>query len=186
LLEGRIVNLRVVEKEDLSLLVEWFNNLKFTGRYDPVDAQQSKAEIEKKYGALGSEEKWFFIEKKDGTKVGFIGTHLFGELEIGYALIPAERGKGYCTEAVGIMVDYLFMSKDRVRVQAATNSGNKASQRVLEKSGFQKEGVVRKGLFLWGEWADVCLYGILRQEWKEPKILTKTRARSFLKGRNRS
>ena len=70
------------------------------------------------------------------------------------------------------MVDYLFMSKDRVRVQAATNSENKASQRVLEKAGFQKEGVVRKGLFLWGEWTDVYLYGILREEWKEPNMST--------------
>jgi RimJ/RimL family protein N-acetyltransferase len=173
LLEGKNVNLRVVEKEDLPLLLGWFNSLDFTGRYDPVDAQQSKVDVEKKYDKLGPDEKWFFIEKKDGTKVGFIGTHLFGELEVGYALIPAERRRGYCTEAVEIMVDYLFMSRDRVRVQAATNSENRASQRVLEKVGFQKEGVVRKGLFLWGKWADVCLYGILREEWKEPKILTK-------------
>ena len=167
------MNLRVVEKEDLPLLLEWFNNLDFTGRYDPVDAQQSKTDIEKKYDKLDPEEKWFFIEKKDGTKVGFIGTHLFGELEIGYALIPAERSKGYCTEAVKIIVDYLFMSKEIVRTQAATNLENKASQRVLEKAGFKKEGVVRKGLFLWGKRADLCLYGILREEWKEPKVLTK-------------
>ena len=98
MLVGKNVNLRIVEKEDLSLLLEWFNSLDFTGRYDPVDTQQSKTDIEKKYEKLGSDEKWFFIEKKDGTKVGFIGTHLFGELEIGYALIPGERGKGYCTE----------------------------------------------------------------------------------------
>lgn len=174
LLEGKNVNLRIVEKEDLPIIHEWFNSLDFTGRHDPVDAQQSRVDVEKKYDKLGPDEKWFFIEKKDGTKVGFVGTHLFEELEIGYALIPAERGRGYCTEAVEIMVDYLFMSKDRVRVQAATNSENKASRRVLEKAGFQKEGVVRKGLFVWGEWADLCLYGILREEWKEPKILTKT------------
>ena len=136
MLEGKNVNLRIVEKEDLPLLLEWFNSLDFTGRYDPVDAQQSKTDIERKYDKLGSEEKWFFIEKKDGIRVGFIGTHIFGELEIGYALIPAERGKGYCTEAVRIMVDYLFMSKDIVRIQAATNLENKASQRVLEKAGF--------------------------------------------------
>jgi RimJ/RimL family protein N-acetyltransferase len=173
LLEGKTVNLRIAEKEDLPLLLEWFNNLNFTGRYDPVDAQQSKTDIEKSYDKLGSDEKWFFIEKKDGTKVGFIGTHLYGGLEIGYALIPTERGKGYCTEAVKIMVDYLFMSKELVRIQAATNSENKASQSVLEKAGFQKEGIVRKGLFLWGEWVDIYLYGILREEWKEPKILTK-------------
>jgi diamine N-acetyltransferase len=174
MLEGKTVDLRVVEKEDLSFLLEWFNDLKFSGRYDPVSNQGSKTDIEKKYEKLNPDEKWFFIQQKDGTKIGFIGTHLNGALEIGYALIPSKRGKGYGTEAVQIMLDYLFMSKDIVRVQAQTNSENKSSQRVLEKTGFQKEGVARKGLFVWGNWVDVCSYGILREEWKEPKILART------------
>jgi ribosomal-protein-alanine N-acetyltransferase len=175
LLEGKSVNLRVVKKEDLPLLLGWFNTVAFGGRYNPLDAQQSRAEIEKKYDNLGCEEKWFFIEKKDGSKVGFIGTHVFaGMLEIGYALIPAQRGHGYCTEAVKIMVDYLFMSKNIVRIQAATNLENKVSQKVLENAGFQREGTERKGLFVYGKWADLYLYGILREEWKEPKILTRT------------
>jgi ribosomal-protein-alanine N-acetyltransferase len=171
LLEGKNVNLKIAEKEDLPLLLEWFNSLDFIGRYDPVDAQQSKTDLEKKYDKLGSDEKWFFIQKKDGTKVGFIGTHLYGGLEIGYALIPTERGKGYCTEAAKIMVDYLFMSKDIIRIQAATSLENKASQKVMEKAGFQREGTIRKGMFAWGNWVDLYLYSILREEWKEPKIL---------------
>ena len=74
MLEGKNVNLRVVEKEDLPLVADWFNNPKFGGRYDPLDAQESRMEIEKKYDKLGSEEKWFIIEKKDGARVGFIGS----------------------------------------------------------------------------------------------------------------
>jgi len=66
------VNLRVVEKEDLPLVAEWENNLGFIGEYNPL-RQLSKGEIEKNYDKLGSEEKWFFIEKKDGGKIGFIG-----------------------------------------------------------------------------------------------------------------
>ena len=175
MLEGKTVNLRIVEKEELPLLLEWFNSLDFTGRHDPVDAQQSRTEIEKKYEKLGSDEKWFFIEKKDGTKAGFIGTHLFGSLlEIGYAVVPAERRHGYCTEAVKIMVDYLFLSKDIVRVGAATSTENKVSQRILENSGFKREGTERKGIFIWGKWTDLYVYSILREEWKEPKILMKT------------
>jgi RimJ/RimL family protein N-acetyltransferase len=174
MLEGKNVHLRVVDKEDLPLLLGWFNNVEFSGRYNPLDAQQSKTEFEKKYDSLGSEQKWFLIEKKDGNKVGFIGTHVFGGmLEIGYAMIPAERGNGYCTEAVKIMVDYLFMSKDMVRIQAATSLENKASQKVLEKVGFQREGTERKGIFVWGNWTDLYIYGILREEWKEPRILTR-------------
>jgi ribosomal-protein-alanine N-acetyltransferase len=94
--------------------------------------------------------------------------------EIGYVLIPSERGKGYCTEAAQLAVDYLFMSKDIVRIQAATHIDNAASQKVLEKTGFQREGKIRKGIFAWSKWGDLYLYSILREEWKEPKILTRT------------
>jgi RimJ/RimL family protein N-acetyltransferase len=174
LLEGKLVNLRVVEKEDLPLLLEWFNNPEFAGRYNPLVAQESKVEIEKRYDKLGSEKMWFLIEKKDGSKIGFIGLGAFRSCwEMGYVLIPSERGKGYCTEAAQLAVDCLFLSKDIVRIQAATDPENIASQKVLEKAGFQREGRIRKGLFAWGNWADGYIYGILREEWKEPKILTR-------------
>jgi len=178
LLEGKAVNLRVVEKEDLPLWAEWNNNPEFRGEYTPLP-QESKTELAKRYDNLTSDSKWFFIEKKDGTKIGGIIHFPVGKLlEIGFALIPSERGKGYCTEAVKIMLDYLFASKEIVRIQATTHVENKASQKVLEKAGFTREGTIRKMLFISGEWADGYLYSILREEWKEPKILTKTASQS--------
>jgi aminoglycoside 6'-N-acetyltransferase len=95
-------------------------------------------------------------------------------MEIGYDLIPSQRGKGYGTEAVQIIVDHLFLTKDIVRIQAVTNVGNKPSQRILEKTGFTKEGTLRKVGYVEGEWTDAYIYSILREEWREPKILTKT------------
>jgi RimJ/RimL family protein N-acetyltransferase len=73
------------------------------------------------------------------------------------------------------MVDYLFLSKDIVRIEATTNVGNKASQRVLEKAGFRIEGTIRKLTLVRGVWTDHYLHSVLREEWKEPKILTKNR-----------
>ena len=169
------MNLKIVEKEDLSLLQEWWNNPEFSGVYNPLDEQQSKTNIEKQYEQLTSEKSWFLILKKDGRKIGFfsIRKSVFG-WQIGYVLIPSERGKGYCTEAVQIAVDYLFLSKDIVRVQAGTFTDNVTSQRVLEKAGFKREGRIRKGMLAWGNWVDLYVYSILREEWKEPEILTKT------------
>ena len=174
MLEGKNVNLRVVEKEDLPLWADWNNNPEFFGEFIWFP-QQSGTEFAKRYDNLTPDNKWFFIEKKDGIKIGGIVHFLAGNLlEIGYLLVPNERGKGYCSEAAKMMVDYLFLSKDTVRVQAHTDVRNEASQKVLEKAGLKKEGVVRKGFFIRGEWRDCCLYSILREEWKEPKILTKT------------
>jgi ribosomal-protein-alanine N-acetyltransferase len=173
LLEGNIVNLRVTEKEDLPLVAEWLNNPEFYGQYfSPI--QRTRAEMEKALERGPSEFKQFMIEKKDGTKIGFVYHDLKGgQMEIGYAMLPSERNRGYGTEAIKIIVDYLFLSKQLVRIQATTDVTNEPSQRVLEKNEFKKEGTIRKAGFIRGQWRDEYLYSILREEWKEPKILTK-------------
>ena len=163
-----------MEREDLPLYVEWINDPGFFGEYNPLE-HTTKAEMEKNFDTAPPEKRRFFIEKKDGTKIGVVNTFPVGELlEIGFTLIASQRGKGYGTEAVTILVDYLFLSRDIVRIQATTDLRNIASQRVLEKVGFKKEGVVRKSMFIHGDWRDLLLYSILREEWTEPKILTKT------------
>jgi len=174
LLEGKSVNLRVVEREDLPLLAEWSNSSDYLGDYVWLP-QQSRAEWEKRYDSLTPDTKWFFVEKKDGAKIGTMFHWLVGNLlEISCVLVPDERGKGYGTEAVEPMVDYLFLSKDITRIQAHTDAGNMASQKVLHRVGFRKEGTIRKSVFARGEWRDRALFSILREEWKKPKILTKT------------
>jgi RimJ/RimL family protein N-acetyltransferase len=174
LLEGKTVNLRVVEKEDLPLWGDWNNNTEFFGEFIWLP-QNSRMEVAKRYDGLNPDNKWFFIEKKDGKKIGGIVHYLVGNcLEIGYAMVSIERGKGYCSEAVEIMLDYLFLSKNLERVQATTDVNNLASQKVLEKAGFQKEGIIRKSSFIKGKWRDRCLFSILREEWREPRRLTKT------------
>jgi RimJ/RimL family protein N-acetyltransferase len=177
MLEGKTVNLRVVEKEDLPLIAEWRSDPKFQGEYDLL-IQESKADLEKRYGNFRSRENWFLIEKKDGTKIGMMVLEPgAGMQEIGYGILPNERGKGYCTDAVKILVDYLFLSEDIVRVQTHADVKNMASQKVLARAGFRKEGVVRKHIFMWGEWRDELLYSILREEWGEPRVLTRKEPR---------
>jgi ribosomal-protein-alanine N-acetyltransferase len=172
LLEGKLVNLKVMEKEDLALYVEWLNNPDFYGEYDSLE-QRRRTEVVKSYEDSPPEEKRFFIEKKDGTKIGVINHYKAEDtLDVGFTIVPSERGKGYATEAMKIMADYLFLSKEIVRLQARTDTRNLASQRVLESAGFMKEGLLRRAVFIRGDWRDLFMYSILREEWKEPKILT--------------
>jgi RimJ/RimL family protein N-acetyltransferase len=165
LLEGKNVNLTVVEKEELPLFQEWLNDPKFIGEYG---SQETITDLEKSYSRPGSQ--WFFIEKKNGTKIGWTAKYLEGELiTIGYGVVPNERGKGYATEAATIIVDYLFLTKDIIRIQADTSTENLPSQKVLEKVGFQKEGIIRKHYFSSGKWRDSYLYSILREDGKNQK-----------------
>ena len=182
MLEGNNVNLKVREKEDVDFLVECFDELDFWAENSPAYEQFPRWYLMKTFDnppdlQIVIDWRLFVIQKKDGTRIG-ITWHMVNQpyrmMEIGYFLIPSERGKGYGTEAAQLMVDYLFLFKNIVRIQAMTNVGNRASQRVLEKAGFKIEGTVRKLAFVRGVWTDWYLHSILREEWKEPKILRKT------------
>lgn len=168
MLEGKNLNLRIAEKDDVSLVAEWWKNPQYMGEHqDAMDI--SEAKLEK---VMLKDTIFFIVEKKDGTRIGHVGSFPWGRsMEIGYAIVPSERGKGCGTEAIQTMVDHLFLSKDIVRIQAPTETRNVASRRALEKAGFSKEGIMRKSLYVREEYRDMYLYSILREEWKQPKIL---------------
>jgi ribosomal-protein-alanine N-acetyltransferase len=170
LLLGKKVNLDLVERADLHILKEWVNDMDFVGEFEPI-SQETLGDLEKQYDKL-ADGQWFFVRRKDGTKVGYIAHFKSkGCVAIGYMLLSKERGKGYGGEAVQLIVDYLFLTKDIVRIQAETHPDNTASQSVLEKAGFTKEGNIRKSFFSRGVYRDIALWSILREEWKGPKIL---------------
>ena len=104
MLNGKAVNLRVAEKEDLPDIGVWRSNPDFQGEYNLL-IQESTEDLKKRYENLRSGEKWFVIEKKDGATIGLLTLELVGGVqEMGYGIIPNERRKGYCTEAVKIAV----------------------------------------------------------------------------------
>ena len=175
MLEGININVRLLEPEDISLIYEWFNSVEFQGRFVPF-MQKSREELKKGFFEIAEDKKYFIIEKKDKTRIGIIFLFMvkgspYNLLEIGYMMEISERKKGFCTEAVKLFIDYLFLSTHLERVQATTDKRNIASQKVLEKCGFTKEGTMRKPLFMNGEFIDVSLFSILRDDWKSPAIL---------------
>jgi len=182
LLEGRTVNLRVMERDDIDFLAECRNDINFWGEHNPIGEQFSKSELMKGFdnasnSAILIELKWFIIQKKDGIRIGLMyhrTVQPWRLMEIGCFFVPSERGKRFGTEATQLMIDYLFLSRNIVRIQAITNVGNRAARKALENVGLRIEGTIRKLHFVRGVWTDYYLLSILREEWKVPKILTKT------------
>lgn len=111
----------------------------------------------------------FFAIVVDGEAAGGIGVSPFADVyrrgcEIGYWLGRALWNRGIVTEAVGATTAYAFGTLDLVRVQAGIFEWNAASMRVLEKCGFEREGVQRRAAFKDGRFADCVLYAKLRPE----------------------
>lgn len=82
--------------------------------------------------------------------------------EIGYWLSEAHWGRGIMTDVVAAMAAYGFGQFDLIRIEAEVFARNPASMRVLEKSGFQREGWLRQSVTKDGETMDAALYALLR------------------------
>jgi RimJ/RimL family protein N-acetyltransferase len=63
--------------------------------------------------------------------------------ELGYLVDPAHRGRGIATTAVQLMASWAFEELGVARVQILAHPDNAASQRVAERVGFQREGLLR-------------------------------------------
>ena len=115
-----------------------------------AEAELKKAYTEMLEGCLRHPDQWewyamWMIELRDGTHIGdlcFKGLGTNGIAEIGYGILEEYQGQGYATEAVGAAVDWALQQPDVARVEAETEPGNRASQRVLEKCGFLPTGTV--------------------------------------------
>ena len=82
--------------------------------------------------------------------------------EMGYFIAEPYWGKGIMTEAVRQMCSYIFENTDIVRIFAEPYAYNNASCRVLEKAGFQFEGVLRHNAVKNGQSLDMKMYAIIR------------------------
>ena len=84
------------------------------------------------------------------TYAGEIGLYYWepstSQAMIGYSLLPAWRGRGFTTRAVRLVAAWGFDEVGLVRVIAGTEPSNLASQRVLERAGFEREGYSRQRL----------------------------------------
>lgn len=83
---------------------------------------------------------------------------------IGIALRPGARGHGYGTAAQRLLAGYLFAHTVAHRIEAATEVGNVAEQRALEKAGFTREGISRGTGWRAGAWRDGVTYSLLRTD----------------------
>jgi RimJ/RimL family protein N-acetyltransferase len=92
------------------------------------------------------------------------------QCEIGFTIAPEYQGRGYATEAVRLLVDYLF-ARGKHRITASCDARNTASAAVLERLAMRQEGHLRQSTWAKGEWTDDLLYALLRDEWQNASVV---------------
>jgi len=104
--------------------------------------------------------------------IGAVGFHSISALnrtaEITYDLSPSYWGRGIATTACRAATAWGFAARGWHRIQATTLLSNVASQRVLAKCGFQREGMVRNFRIVRGQPADYILFSAIPTEVTPP------------------
>lgn len=108
-----------------------------------------------------------FAIDMDGEAIGSIGYFRQHDVnrfsaEIGYWMGLPFRGRGIVVEALSALCAHLFEHSDLIRLYASVFGRNPASRKVLERAGFQFEGVMRNSVVKLGAVDDEYLYALLR------------------------
>jgi ribosomal-protein-alanine N-acetyltransferase len=167
-LHGERVTLRPIREADLDTFWLLHADIANRGPYYPRGVL-SEPTFRKQFGETGfwtREEGTLLITTADGRIVGsiefFPTVRYLSEVELSYQLFDrADDGHGFVSEAVGLLVRYLFENKALNRIRLIIHPGNAGSQRVAEKNGFRREGVMRGAFLSGGRYEDVQLWSIL-------------------------
>jgi RimJ/RimL family protein N-acetyltransferase len=82
-----------------------------------------------------------------GTAVAPAIDRATGTVELGYTIMPAARGRGVATRALGLITEWAFAALDAKRIELYISTDNPASKRVAERNGYRYEGTLRSLYF---------------------------------------
>ena len=160
--------IRTIEKEDLDVLYRW-NSQQARGLYQEFEFS-SLVNITKEFEKNGFDTEKFkmlILELQDFQCIGLVYINFVREGLVRIGLVICEercRNKGYGLKATNMIVRYLFDNYPIVRIEADTDHQNLGAMKVLEKSGFQREGVLRNYRYHHGQWRDFVMYSILKSD----------------------
>lgn len=114
---------------------------------------------------------WFQFgirSRETGDLVGDLGVHFLedGEqVEIGFTVAPSRQGRGFGTEAVAGLLEYLFGTLGKHRVFVSVDPRNEPSLRLLRRLGMRQEAHFVQSVRSKGEWTDDIVAAVLASEW---------------------
>ena len=171
MLKGNSITLRPVLDTDLDQLYSFHIDIDNRGDFFPRGLLSQPA-FQKQFqdtGFWSKDEGMLVIVSPDDALLGHIEffktVNYLDEYELSYQVYaPEQRGKGVATEAVQLLVRYLFETKRVNRIRLIIHLNNAASRRLAEKCGFRHEGTARGAWYHKGKHRDVEIYALLHDD----------------------
>lgn len=177
MLKGKQVLLRSAEKRDVHFFHDMWSDeelRKYDGTYLIPPSKESVLENFNKI--MNINKKYLSIINEKEVLVGYItyeeAKDLGGNYILGITIAKRFWNRGYGKDAIRTLLKFLFMSKGAHRIELEVVDFNDRAINCYLKCGFQKEGVRRKRYFSEGQYRDIIIMGILKEEYfKQNNIL---------------
>ena len=174
LLDGERVRLRAYRDDDIDALYAAYSDptvMRYWSYPPWTERSQAEAYLARDRDYAGDGMIAWVIAKRDNE--AFMGTMTLlgidraqGRADIGYALAAVHWGHGYAQEALHLALAHAFHALQLRRIEADVDPRNAGSCRLLERLGFQREGLLRERWLVNGELQDSSMYGLLRGEFR--------------------
>lgn len=167
------LRLREMTLQDVTALLKHLGNPEVVKYIDmqPIKTREQANEWLRWMGSYFSARdglRWGIIRKTDNMFIGSAGIGGWNRearyAEIGYDIAQPYWGNGYATEVTHAIIQFGVNHMNLNRIEADIVAGNDASMRVLEKLGFQQEGILRERVYKDGEYHNVHLFALLSKD----------------------
>lgn len=173
-LEADHLQLRPISEKDIAALFNLFSSEKVTRFMDierfinVSEAAQLVAFFREKL-LSGEGMRWGIYQEDNDTLIGTCGLHHINKThykaEMGYDLLPAFWGKGIMTASLHRLLQFAFEELSLNRIEAVVDPANKLSILLLERLGFQQEGLLRQAFFQKGNFVDTYMFSLLSSDY---------------------
>ncbi|MFZ0830459.1 MAG: GNAT family protein [Thermoplasmata archaeon] len=173
-LEGPRVQLRPPKPEDAKRIFAWYNDPETVAPFDrfSVDTFEEfeRSLQEAPHDPTSLAPRYVVALREGDGPIGLVGHYVphpvLETIDVWYVIGDRQaRRQGYATEAVTLLVGHLFDTSPLPRLGATVDVENHPSVLLLERIGFQREGVLRSALFHHARWHDIAVYGLIRDDW---------------------
>ena len=161
-LEDAAIALRPLEDDDAPALASAIGSDPDLDRWTRIPFPYTEEDA-REFIAATEETAFAIHDRTSGELLGGIGARVceMAIVEIGYWVKADARGRGVATRALALVARFAFDELGAGRVQLTTEPDNVASQRVAEKVGFTREGVLRSFLDFKGRRRDAVMFSLL-------------------------
>ena len=166
------ISIRKFERTDIPKKVEWINNPE-NNQFLHYDIPISVEGTEKWFDShINDINRYDAVMEADGVPVGTIGLLSIdrknSKAEYYVAMgETAYKGKGVAKEAGRLILQYGFEELGLNRIYLITEIDNIAAQKLFEKVGFTREGIIRQDIISHGKYVDRVAYGYLKEDWEK-------------------